>query len=186
METFSASLAICVGNSPATGEFPAQRPVSRSYDVFFDLRLNKRLSKHSWCWWFETSSRPLWRQCNVKTYFLENVTTSGSKLSHRVMIADHSEQVINGTFQIIHDVYIIFLWRQTCNKGWLVVTPYDTILQNLNLMSFTRSENVLVFDESYGVDSRFMQSILEWENLIQPSLNHYFPLHRFWNNRNIL
>ena len=39
METFSALLAICAGNSPATGEFPAQRPVTRSFDVFFDLRL---------------------------------------------------------------------------------------------------------------------------------------------------
>ena len=51
METFSALLALCAGNSPATGEFPAQRPVTRSFDVFFDLRLNKRLSKQSWGWW---------------------------------------------------------------------------------------------------------------------------------------
>ena len=36
METFSALLAICAGNSPVTGEFPAQRPVTRSFDVFFD------------------------------------------------------------------------------------------------------------------------------------------------------
>ena len=47
------------------GEFPAQRPVTRSFDVFFDLRLNKRLSKQSWGWWFETPSCPLWRHCNV-------------------------------------------------------------------------------------------------------------------------
>ena len=66
METFSALLATCAGNSPATGEFPAHRPVTRSFDVFFDLRLNKRLSKHSWSWWFETLSRTLWRHCNVK------------------------------------------------------------------------------------------------------------------------
>ena len=44
-ETFSALLAICAGNSPVTGEFPAQRPVTRSFDDFFDLRLNKQLSK---------------------------------------------------------------------------------------------------------------------------------------------
>ena len=48
METFSALLAICVGNSPVPGEFPAQRPETRSFDVFFDLRPNKRLSKQSW------------------------------------------------------------------------------------------------------------------------------------------
>ena len=47
MQTFSALLAICVGNSPVTGEFPPQRPVPRSLDVFFDLRLNERLSKQS-------------------------------------------------------------------------------------------------------------------------------------------
>ena len=40
METFSALLAICAGNSPAPGEFPVQRPVTRSFDVFLDLRLN--------------------------------------------------------------------------------------------------------------------------------------------------
>ena len=47
METFSALLAICAENSPVVGEFPAQRPVTRSFDVFFDLRLNNRLSKQS-------------------------------------------------------------------------------------------------------------------------------------------
>ena len=61
METFSALLAICAGNSPVPGEFPAQRPVTRSFDVFFDLCLNKRLSKPWWGWWFETLSLPLWR-----------------------------------------------------------------------------------------------------------------------------
>ena len=64
METFSALLDICAGNSPVPGEFPAQRPVTQSFDVFFDLRLNKRLSKQSWGWWFETLPRPLWRHSN--------------------------------------------------------------------------------------------------------------------------
>ena len=65
LETFSVSLAFCAGNSPVTGEFPSQRPVTRSFDVSFDLRLNKRLSKQSWGWWFETPSRSLWRHRNV-------------------------------------------------------------------------------------------------------------------------
>ena len=64
METFAVLLAICVGNSPVTGEFIAQRPVTRSFDVFFDLRMNKRLSKESWGWRFGTPSRPLWRHSN--------------------------------------------------------------------------------------------------------------------------
>ena len=64
METFSALLDIYVGNSPVPGEFTAQRPVTRSFDVFFDLRLNKRLSEQSSGWWFETLSCPLWRHRN--------------------------------------------------------------------------------------------------------------------------
>ena len=64
MESFSALLAICAGNSPVPGEFLAQTPVTCKFDVFY-LRLNKRLSKQSWCWWFETLSRPLWRHCNA-------------------------------------------------------------------------------------------------------------------------
>ena len=64
METFSALLDICAGNSPVTGEFPSQRSVTRSFDVFFYLGLNKRLSKQSRGWWFETPLCVLWRHCN--------------------------------------------------------------------------------------------------------------------------
>ena len=68
MKTFSALLAFCAGNSPVHGEFPAQRPVTRSFDVFFDLRLNKRLSQQSWGWWFESLSRPLRRHSSVDNF----------------------------------------------------------------------------------------------------------------------
>ena len=61
MKTFSALLALCEGNSLVTGGFPSQK----GFDVFFDLRLNKRLSKQSRRWWFETPSHTLWRHCNV-------------------------------------------------------------------------------------------------------------------------
>ena len=64
MKTFSALLAICAGNSPVPGEYPAQRPVTQTFDVFFGLRLNKRLSKQSRGWWFGTLTRPLWRHYN--------------------------------------------------------------------------------------------------------------------------
>ena len=59
---------ICAGNSPVPGEFPTQRPVTRSFDVFSDLRPNKRFSKNWWGWWFETPSHPLWRHCNAVLY----------------------------------------------------------------------------------------------------------------------
>ena len=45
METFSVSQALFEGEPPVTDGFPSQRPVTRNFDVFFDLRLNKRLSK---------------------------------------------------------------------------------------------------------------------------------------------
>ena len=63
METQSALLAICAGNSQVTGEIPAQRPVTRSFDNSLIARLSKRLSKQSWGWWFEMPSHPLWRHC---------------------------------------------------------------------------------------------------------------------------
>ena len=75
MVTFSALLAICARNSPVPGEFPAQRPVTRSFDVFFYLRLNKRLSKQSSAWWFDTLSRPLWR------HRIASFCTNGSDLT---------------------------------------------------------------------------------------------------------
>ena len=70
METFSALLAICAGNSPVTGEFPTQRPVTRSFDFFFEMRLNKQLSKLSWGWCFETPSCSFWSHCNDVAYII--------------------------------------------------------------------------------------------------------------------
>ena len=69
METVSALLAICAGNSPVPGELPAQRPVTRGFDVFFDLRPDKRLNKQSWGWWFQTPSHSLWRHRNILIFF---------------------------------------------------------------------------------------------------------------------
>ena len=52
------------GEFTGPGEFPTQRPVTWSFDLFFDLSLNKQLSKQPWGWWFETPSWSLWRQYN--------------------------------------------------------------------------------------------------------------------------
>ena len=62
---FFALLALCAGNSLVTGEFPLQRLVTRSFDVFFELQVNKRLNQQSWGWWIEMPSRSLWRHGNV-------------------------------------------------------------------------------------------------------------------------
>ena len=54
------------GEFTGPGEFPTQRPVTRSFDVCFDL--NKRLSKQPWGWWFETPPWSLWRHCNAEGF----------------------------------------------------------------------------------------------------------------------
>ena len=82
METFSVLLVLCVGNSPVPGEFPAQRPMMWSFDVFFDLRPNKWLSKQSWGWWFEMQLRSLWRHCNAQlTSYSLNMMACYSRFS---------------------------------------------------------------------------------------------------------
>ena len=62
---FSSLLSLCEGNPPVIDGFPSQRQMTRSFDVSFDLRLNKQLSKRSRGWWFETPSCSLWRHCNA-------------------------------------------------------------------------------------------------------------------------
>ena len=64
MTSSDDNISLCAGNSPIIGEFPSQRPVTRTFDVFFDLRLNKWLSKQSWDWWFGMPLRSLWCRCN--------------------------------------------------------------------------------------------------------------------------
>ena len=70
METFPLYWPFVWGNSPVTGEFPIQKPVTRSFDGFFDLRLNNRLSKQWRGWWFGTPSHPLWRHSNERQWIM--------------------------------------------------------------------------------------------------------------------
>ena len=88
METFSALLALYAGNSPVIGEIPPQRPVTRSFDVIFDLHLNKWLSKQAWGWWYETPTCPLWRHCNEVSAFSVNLYQCypGDLRGHSVVI----------------------------------------------------------------------------------------------------
>ena len=60
----SPLLGLRAGNSWATAEFPSQKPVMRSFGVFFDRHLDKPRSKQSWRRWFETPWHSLWRHCN--------------------------------------------------------------------------------------------------------------------------
>ena len=68
METFAASLAFRMDNSPVIGLYPKQGPVVWSFDVFFGLCRHSWLSKQSICRWFETLQRSLWRHCNGTSF----------------------------------------------------------------------------------------------------------------------
>ena len=87
METFAALLAICTGNSPVTGELPAQRPLTLSFGVFFDLHLNKRLSKRSWGWWFQTpSAHHAHYDVTVMSYYLYSAQPLQQPMQYYVIL----------------------------------------------------------------------------------------------------
>ena len=79
------------GNPPVTGGFPSQRPVTRSFDVFFDLRLNKRLSKQSRRRGFEAPSPSLWR------YHMNPLRPEDTKqsITHTVLINTGVHQILS-------------------------------------------------------------------------------------------
>ena len=107
------------GEFTGPGEFPAQWPVTRSFDVFFDLRLNKRLSKQPWGWWFETPHWSLWRQCNaippnkILTIVTHDMMTSSSKLflHHWLLVMGNPPVTTVFHSQMVSDVE---LWYFHC------------------------------------------------------------------------
>ena len=114
------------GNSPVPGEFPTQRPVTRSFDVFFDLRLNKRLSKQSWGWWFETLSRSLWRHRNERCRF--SICSFWNEWFPSKMLISKSKQdscIISTMGKIIPTLSIVF---QVC--------IFDTLRSEQNVRYF--------------------------------------------------
>ena len=115
METFSALLALCEGNPPVTGGFPSQRPVTRSFDIFFDLRLNKRLSKQSICRWFETPSRSLWRHCNDRAY-----------------VPITRKRIVNGMDSRDKDVWM-FLLCPVLPYWWGISGTFDIHITNIGM-----------------------------------------------------
>ena len=110
------------GEFTGPGEFPAHRPVTRSFDVFFDLRLNKRLIKQPWGWWFETPSWSLWRQCNIQTNWRVATSPPLSKIVY----------VFKGWFVILCYITVKSVW-------WLLMTwrPNDTRPSAITMITST-------------------------------------------------
>ena len=67
------------GNPPVTGGFPS---LTRIFDVLFDMRRNKLLSKQLRRRWIDTSSRSLWRHDNDCLLFFRSVAGSGPGLRY--------------------------------------------------------------------------------------------------------
>ena len=106
METFPALLALCEGNPPVASRFPSQRAVTRSFDVFFDLRLNMRLNKQLRGRWFDTSSRSLWRHCNAILQILQR----GANLQ-RVIYSEYLIEISNMFVYIpAYGIFVIAGW----------------------------------------------------------------------------
>ena len=171
METFSALLAICAGNSPVPGEFHTQRPVTRSFDVYFDLRPNKRLSKQYRGWWFETLSPPLWRHRNVSTPCeialrwtpknLSKATTTrvqimaGCLMTHDMKI--QSSGLVAGSFFELHrrQLSITLFWKHR---------PYFTPFGSSDKCSLRHlvCPNMGTFHRPFDVDFRSTYSLAVW------------------------
>ena len=142
METFFVLLAFCAGNSPVTGEFPAQRPVTRSFYDFFDMCLDKRLSKQSRRRWFKTPPRSLWRHCNgVGMVVADRLVHISSRwcphVSLDINIYEGSSKVVrirtrklggifwvNGLCKLIYQCYGSY---NASNKLSYAVTAWDTL-----------------------------------------------------------
>ena len=112
-----------------TGHLPAQRPVTRSFDVLFDLGLNKQLTQQSWGRWFETLSRPLWRRCNEWTtsslfQVMASWRTDNKSLTKILLLYCQLEFL--GTILVIFFLSkcsIFFYWKQTFEWCHFILTP---------------------------------------------------------------
>ena len=124
MATFSTSLALCVGNLAVTGEFLAQRPVTRNFDVFFDLRLKKRLQYEpkKFCRRAAESGRLL-RDANRRL-----PTPSGNGGERQTPVIFTPQAVLDPMLQTMMDpgtsLPVIPL-RRSLPPGWRVATPFE-------------------------------------------------------------
>ena len=102
------------GNSPVPGEFLSQRPVMRNFDAFFDLHLNKRLSKKSRRWWFQTPSRPLWRHSSAAPW--------GSYVT-RIMVG-RNEKIFKQKIKMKHEIESTMIDMWICHMFLTVMLKF--------------------------------------------------------------
>ena len=145
------------GEFTGPGEFPTQRPVTRSFDVFFDIRLNKRLSKQPWGWWFETLSWSLWYHCNVLmhwrycslalSHWYKYLSTRSTKCCHKIWSAfdqnqrkpiwNHNTMCDNQNCNHYPNCLLLLLkqvWEVTLTKPMCAITWVMDCPQRLSLL----------------------------------------------------
>ena len=131
METFSSLPTLCEGNPLVTGKILSQKPVTRSFDVFLDQRLNKQLSKQSRSRWFATPSRSLWRHCNgivnlpIKPHYEISIVLRGAGSSWpltntfrtRLEIDDEKKFVFLYFSELVVTNYKLYTCYPRCNAN---------------------------------------------------------------------
>ena len=147
-------MALCAGNSPVTGEFPSQRPVTRSYDVFFDLSLNKRFSKQScefefwvWVWLRDASCYRIGILPSRYTIIIIHMMTSSNGNIFRVtgrLCGEITGQRWIPRSKASNAGLWCFLWSAPWINGWVnnhetgdlrrQRTHYDVIVMHINSM----------------------------------------------------
>ena len=156
------------GEFTGHGEFPAQRPVTRSFDVFFDLSLNKRLCKQSRRWWFETPLRSLWCHSNVIQNCHETISNGFNrklllKMCHFLVIHwSQSRSCRHGLVKIVsHSGYsrwiFVLQWSHICLEivtvvGYSSWNGHKTVIQSsqwlrIRLGMVTRLSVIVTFGE---------------------------------------
>ena len=153
METFSVLLTLCAGNSPVTGEFPSQSPLTRRFNVVFDQQLNKWLSERSKRWWFETPSRSLLHHCNAQTLILkvnddkstriQTVTdrTAHGQYSHVAWASRHLKSQATRLFytlfmittKTISKIYITVHLREKCTSYRWISSQRNSNSENVSI-----------------------------------------------------
>ena len=142
MEIFSTLLDICAGNSPVTGEFSPQRLVTLSFDIFFDLRLNKQLCKQSWGWWFDTLPCPLWCHCNDVFYASKSIKNNidiwkshGGHLdlnmpSYRYMTSHYTDKAVSRSSYLYDGIPCLEAIMSWCAwmSGYSVTVAWGNVL----------------------------------------------------------
>ena len=112
METFSALLVICEGNSPVTVEFPTQRPVTRSLICIWI---------NGWGWWFDTPSRSLWRHCNVHS-LISSVASSSMRTRTRFQFIPPELLLLMVHISVRHGMFIK-LYIRVLTVTWSLTPP---------------------------------------------------------------